>query len=73
MPFSHHSTNPYSPILLHTPSQDRVFIHPASRNFGVGEYACPWLVYYEKAETGGGPGQQASEMYDSLHFIVCCK
>ena len=37
--------------------QNRVFLHPASANFGVQEWACPWLVYLEKAETGQ-PGER---------------
>ena len=35
-------------------AQDRVFLHPASFNFSVGEWRCPWLVYSEKAETTPG-------------------
>ena len=31
-----------------------MFLHPSSFNFGEGEFKCPWLVYHEKAETGGG-------------------
>jgi HrpA-like RNA helicase len=31
--------------------QDRVFLHPASFNFRVGEYRCGWLVYHEKHAT----------------------
>lgn len=45
--------------LYHGLVQDRVFIHPASFCFSVGEFRCPWLVYHEKANTGfsgGGPG-----------------
>ena len=26
-------------------SEERVFIHPSSMNFGVCNYSCPWLVY----------------------------
>jgi ATP-dependent RNA helicase DHX36 len=31
--------------------QDRVFVHPGSFNFTVGEYQSPWLVYHEKVAT----------------------
>ena len=31
--------------------QDRVFLHPASFCFSVGEFRCPYLVYHEKAAT----------------------
>ena len=31
--------------------QDRVFLHPSSFNFKVGEYRCPWLLYFEKVAT----------------------
>jgi hypothetical protein len=31
--------------------QDRVFLHPGSFNFKVGEYRCPWLLYFEKVAT----------------------
>ena len=31
--------------------QDRVFLHPASFCFSVGEFRCPYLVFHEKAAT----------------------
>ena len=31
--------------------QDRVFIHPSSYCFSIGEYRCPWLIYHEKIST----------------------
>lgn len=32
-------------------SEERVFIHPSSANFSVGEYSCPWLVFHSMVRT----------------------
>ena len=31
--------------------EKRVFIHPSSSNFPVGNYSCPWLVYHRLVQT----------------------
>lgn len=31
--------------------ETRVFIHPCSQNFNVGQYSCPWLVYHHLLQT----------------------
>jgi hypothetical protein len=31
--------------------EERVFIHPASSNFAIGSYSCPWLVYFQLLRT----------------------
>lgn len=31
--------------------EERVFIHPSSYNFSVGNYSCPWLVYHTLIRT----------------------
>ena len=36
----------------HSRSQEeRVFVHPSSANFKVGNYTCPWLVYHSMVRT----------------------
>ena len=32
-------------------SEERVFIHPSSMNFGASNYSCPWLVYNSLVRT----------------------
>eukprot|EP00522_Entomoneis_paludosa_P010319 CAMPEP_0172441418 /NCGR_PEP_ID=MMETSP1065-20121228/1967_1 /TAXON_ID=265537 /ORGANISM="Amphiprora paludosa, Strain CCMP125" /LENGTH=1439 /DNA_ID=CAMNT_0013190781 /DNA_START=22 /DNA_END=4341 /DNA_ORIENTATION=- len=32
-------------------NEERVFIHPSSGNFSVGNYSCPWLVYNSLVRT----------------------
>ncbi len=32
-------------------SEERVFIHPSSGNFSVGDYSCPWLVFHSMVRT----------------------
>lgn len=32
-------------------TEERVFIHPASTNFSVGAYSCPWLVFHSMVRT----------------------
>jgi ATP-dependent RNA helicase DHX57 len=34
-----------------SPTQDRVFMHPSSALFSVGNYGCPWLVYHSMVKT----------------------
>ncbi len=34
-----------------TRREERVFIHPSSSIFGVGKFACPWLVYHDMMRT----------------------
>ena len=34
-----------------TASEERVFIHPSSMNFGISNYSCPWLVYNSLVQT----------------------
>jgi hypothetical protein len=36
--------------------QERVWLHPGSVNFSVGEWRCPYMVYYEKGATGSSTG-----------------
>ena len=31
--------------------EKRVFIHPSSNNFSVGQFSCPWLVYHRFVQT----------------------
>ena len=31
--------------------EKRVFIHPSSSNFSVGQFSCPWLVYHRFVQT----------------------
>ena len=31
--------------------EERVFLHPSSSNFSVGNYSCPWLVYHSMVRT----------------------
>lgn len=31
--------------------EERVFLHPSSALFSVGNYSCPWLVYHSKVKT----------------------
>jgi ATP-dependent RNA helicase DHX57 len=31
--------------------EERVFVHPSSNNFAVGNYYCPWLVYHSMFRT----------------------
>jgi ATP-dependent RNA helicase DHX57 len=36
----------------HNPNgEKRVFIHPSSSNFSVGQFSCPWLVYHRFIQT----------------------
>ena len=35
----------------HGIAEERVFVHPASANFSIGNYSCPWLVYHELVRT----------------------
>jgi ATP-dependent RNA helicase DHX57 len=35
----------------HGVNEERVFLHPASINFSVGSFSCPWLVYHELVQT----------------------
>ena len=40
--------------------QERVWLHPSSVLFSVGEYRCPWIVFHEQVEgSGGGSTQRA--------------
>ena len=32
-------------------SEERVFIHPSSANFSMGDYSCPWLVFHSMVRT----------------------
>ena len=32
-------------------NEERVFIHPSSSNFSIGNYSCPWLVYFRLVRT----------------------
>ena len=32
-------------------SEERVFIHPSSSNFAVGQFSCPWIVYHRLIRT----------------------
>jgi len=40
-----------APPRRRTFADERVVLHPGSVNFDVGEYRCPWLVYFEKSAT----------------------
>ena len=35
----------------HGITEERVFIHPSSANFAIGNFSCPWLVYHELVRT----------------------
>lgn len=35
----------------HGVPEERCFVHPGSLNFSVGDYSCPWLVYYQLVRT----------------------
>jgi len=35
----------------HGVPEERVFVHPSSFNFSIGNYACSWLVYHELVRT----------------------
>ena len=42
-------------------AEERVFVHPASANFNVGNYSCPWLVYHELVRTSKAFLRDATE------------
>ena len=42
-------------------AEERVFMHPASANFSVGNYSCPWLVYHELVRTSKAFLRDATE------------
>ncbi len=41
--------------------EERVFIHPSSNNFVVGNYSCPWLVYHRLVRTSKAFVSDATE------------
>lgn len=54
----------------HNIAEERVFIHPSSANFSVGDYSCPWLVFHELVRTSKPFLRDANEcnIYDLLLF-----
>ncbi len=54
----------------HGVPEERVFIHPSSANFSVGDYSCPWIVYHELVRTNKPYLRDANEcnIYDLLLF-----
>ena len=54
----------------HGVPEERVFIHPSSANFSVGDYSCPWIVYHELVRTSKPFLRDANEcnIYDLLLF-----
>lgn len=40
---------------------ERVFMHPSSFNFSIGNYSCPWLVYHELVRTSKAFLRDATE------------
>jgi ATP-dependent RNA helicase DHX57 len=41
--------------------EERVFMHPSSANFAVGNYSCPWLVYHSMVRTSKSFLRDATE------------
>jgi len=31
--------------------KERIFVHPSSTLFTVGDFECPWVVFYQKVKT----------------------
>jgi ATP-dependent RNA helicase DHX57 len=60
-----HTTTHY-----HGVPEERVFIHPSSANFSVGDYSCPWIVYHQLVRTSKPFLRDANEcnIYDLLLF-----
>ena len=54
----------------HGVPEERVFVHPSSANFSVGNYSCPWLVYYQLVRTSKPFMRDVTECsnYDLLLF-----
>lgn len=54
----------------HGVPEERVFVHPSSANFSVGNYSCPWLVYYQLVRTSKPFMRDVTECsnYDMLLF-----
>ena len=54
----------------HGVSEERIFVHPSSANFSVGNYSCPWLVYYSLVRTSKPFMRDVTECsnYDLLLF-----
>ncbi len=54
----------------HGVPEERVFIHPSSANFSVGDYSCPWIVYHNLVRTSKPFLRDAHEcnIYDLLLF-----
>ena len=54
----------------HGVPEERVFIHPSSATFSVGDYSCPWIVYHELVRTSKPFLRDANEcnIYDLLLF-----
>lgn len=50
--------------------EERVFVHPSSANFSVGQYSCPWMVYYQLVRTSKPFMRDVTECskYDLLLF-----
>ena len=42
-------------------AEERVFMHPSSANFSVGNYSCPWLVYHQLVRTSKAFLRDATE------------
>lgn len=50
-----------SAIESQRPKEERVFIHPSSALFSVGNYSCPWLVYHSMVKTSKAFLRDATE------------
>ncbi len=63
-------TDPNLNKRYHGVSEERVFVHPSSANFSVGDYGCPWIVFHELVRTSKPFLRDVNEcnIYDLLLF-----